>query len=89
MNTGTPDMQNAIDAEYARLEEFDPEIRNGLVERPFHNKNQREGIRRRTEAYNARCLEFRNFCERIVLQIVQITPPKPEERALEEELLIA
>ncbi len=89
MTIRTPDMQNAIDAKYTKLQEFDPEIRNGLVERHFHADNQREEIRRRREAYNAKCLEFRIFCERTVLQIIEHTPQTPEEKALEQELLVA
>ncbi len=88
MNTRTPEMQALIDEQYIHLQNFDPEIRNGLIERPFHTENQREDIRRRTESYNAKCLTFRNFCERLVWSIIESTPTVPENEKTEELLAV-
>jgi hypothetical protein len=79
MTIRTPEMQTLIDREYAKLEAFDPEIRHGLIERHFHSKEQREDIKRRMDLYNAECLKFRDFCEKIVVDIVT---PQQESRMI-------
>lgn len=88
MNIRTPEIQALIDEQYILLQNFDPEIRNGLVERPFHTENQREDIRRRTESYNAKCLAFRSFCERSVWNIIESTSTVPEKDETEELLAV-
>jgi hypothetical protein len=88
MNKRTPEMQSAIDIEYKRLQGFDPEIRNGLIERHFHTDEEKKSIRKCTEVYNTKCLEFRDFCESIVLNIIEAPPPTLKQ-VLEKELLTA
>ena len=96
MNNRTPEVQKWIDIEYHKLQEFDPEIRNGLIVRNYHTSEQRENIEHRIKLYNSACLKFLQFCEREVAHILAEAPSIGTERIYspsgdlsERELLVA